>query len=90
VISTLRVHRAPAPGRVGLKIFLSKWTDRGPLCIARAPDGRLQLMRDGEVLATDRTLDGLMRSATEWMPEGGDARSGWYLTAEPLDGPVIR
>jgi hypothetical protein len=84
------LHPSQAPGIGGLKVFLSKWLDEGPVCVAQAADGSLHLVFEGRSIGSDATLNGLFQKARERLPSGTDAGSGWYLSAEPLSGPVNR
>ena len=74
--------------QVAVRIFLSRWTDAGPISIAQAANGQLHLMAAGKSLAHATTLDGIMDKTAAILPEGADARANWYLVHAPLEGPV--
>ena len=71
-----------------MRIFLSRWTDAGPLSIAQASNGQLHLLVDGKSLAAARSLDAIMDMTAAVLPAGADARANWYLVHAPLQGPV--
>ena len=86
--------------RVSMKVFLSRWTDSGPISIATSGDGRYHLVWRNQSIAHESTVQAVMARASHgplhWPLDDTPIRpfgllrrwADWYVSSSPLGSPV--